>query len=123
RSRAAIRATAAALRPADQRLAQLRRPRPRDRARAERAEAPLEVDGLGDADALAGHAAHVAPIRVARLDGDRAVEQRGVVEVELDPQRLAEFARPRAEVRLALRSAPPAHQLDAVKWLECADEH
>ena len=67
-------------------------------------------------------AALVIPIRVpttgstssqpggGRLDRDRAAVEVGAVEVELDPERLRELARARAEVLDALEAAALAHQ-------------
>jgi hypothetical protein len=87
-----------------------------------RAEAPVEVHGLGDADAPADVDRRRLPPRSARLDADRTVEQRGPVEVEADAERLGELARPVAQLRVARDGAAGAHDLDPVERLQGADE-
>ena len=58
--------------------------RARDVAVARRAEAPGQLDGLGDPDARAGDELGVLPAVLARVDQDRTLEQVGVVELEVD---------------------------------------
>jgi hypothetical protein len=72
---------------------------------AARAEAPLQLGRLGDADAPADD--ELERLRAGRrwLDADRAVQQRGGVEVEADPEGLAELARARAQLLEAIDAA------------------
>ena len=88
------------------------------------AEAPRQLDGLGDPDPRPGDD------RAARAPGGRGgssaigpVEQVGAVELEVDAQRLGQLARARAELLDALAAAARAHQLDALERLERPDQH
>jgi hypothetical protein len=61
---------------------------------------------------------------LGREDLDRAVaEERGVVEVEADAERLGELAGAVAELLEVVDAAALAHEVDAVDGLESADEH
>ena len=104
-------------------VAQARGPRPRH----ERKPAAQKRHGSS--------AAFVIPIRGPSISstggqpaggGSIAIGPRtrsDAVELELDPERLGELARPRAEVLAALEPAPRAHLLDALERLERADQH
>ena len=97
------------------------RPRPGPRhVRAVRvAETPGQVRRLGDPDALAGDDAGLArPLEHL----DRAVDQRGAVQVEPHPECLGELPGAGAEVLGALEAAPGAHQVETVNRLEGADQ-
>src|SRR5215207_5449652 len=96
RARGALAATTAGLRRDG--VAQPRRPRARDAAAAQRAEAPWQVGGARDADPRAGR--DVEPGRPGGRgpDPDRPTEQRRAVEVQLDAERLLQLAGARAQL-------------------------
>ena len=62
------------------------------------AEAPRQVDGLRDADALAEHDPRRSRRRLAREQLDRPVDERAAVQLEADAERLGELAGAGAEV-------------------------
>ena len=100
-----------------------RRPRPRHRAEAGRAEAPRQLRRLRDPDPRPRDQLDRRPVRRRRLDRDRPAHEVRAVELELDPERLRQLAGPRAEVLAALEPAARAHPLDALERLERADQH
>ena len=94
--------------------AQRRRPRPRHVAVAARAEAPRQLDRLGDPDARADveRAAPPSRARAARCgSGPSSSEVR--VELEADAERLGELARAVAQLLVARDAPARAHDLDA----------
>ena len=70
------------------------------------------------------HELDVAPRVGARRDRHRAgAGERRVVLRQLDAECLRQLARPRAELHSGVEAAPRTHRLDAVEWLERADQH
>src|SRR5664279_6048339 len=80
---------------------------------------PRLFDSLRDADA---HAAHNVGLSLARAQFERrSIERQAVVTVG-DADRLAQFARARAEQPLVGHAAPAAHQRQALGRLQRADQ-
>ena len=100
-----------------------RQRRPRQEPAVDRGEAPRQLGGLRDSDPPARDDLDIPPRRRPAGDHDRPSDQVGAVELESDPQRLRELARPRAQVLDALDAAALAHQLDPLDRLERADQH
>src|SRR5438309_1019175 len=105
-----------------------RRPRPRDVGIARGAEAPVQVDRMGDPDARAADDLRVAPRARARADPDRPAREARPVLRQPDAERLRELSRARAEIvrahapvavraRASREAATREHLLDALEGL------
>ena len=88
--------------------------------RALQPEAPRVLDRLGDADARADGDLRRVLAR-AQLER-RPVERQAVVAVG-DAERLAQFARPRAQRPLVRQAAPSPHGSNSLRRLERPDQH
>jgi len=87
------------------------------------ADAPRQIDGVGDSDPLPHRQSRRLNAGRPRQQLDRAVLQRGAVQVQPDAERLGELARPRAEVLRALEAAPRAYAVEPLERLQRPDQH